>query len=174
MTLRVIPAAIAVLATAWAKKNHAMEPGAIDPGRAQITGSVFFLAGLFMLGIFVGCAGGPPQENQSWTPISISDFAMVAGEWKGTVKEANALFPEGTVHLTINENGTYKFVGQKISDVVLGAGFLEIRDGRMIGDTDRRVATFALYDRRGEAVLVVEATARQSGKQYHAELTRAE
>ena len=132
------------------------------------------VAAAFMLGISIGCTGGPSPESQSWTPIPISDTSMVAGEWKGMVKEANSVIPEGMVYLTIRENGTYKFVGERMSDVVLGAGFLEIRDGRLSGDTDRRVATFALYDHRGKAVLVVDATAKQSGKQYHAELTRAE
>jgi hypothetical protein len=163
-----------VLATALAKKKSAMEPGENDSGQAQINASVFLFAGLLLLGMFIGSPGAYAQENQSWTPVPISDISMVAGEWKGMVKENNALLPEGPVHLTIRENGTYMFVGERMSDVVLGAGFLEIRDGRMSGDTDRRVATFALNDRRGETVLVVDATAKQSGKRYHGELTRAE
>jgi hypothetical protein len=141
--------------------------------RDEGTGSLRLYAGALVLGmILTGCAGGPSPEDPSWTLVPITDVSMVAGEWEGTVKEHGAIIPEGTIHLTISENGTYKFVGQRLDDVALGSGFLEIRDGRLSGDTERRIATIALYDHEGKAVLVVDSTARQTEKRYHLELTR--
>jgi len=97
---------------------------------------------------------------------------MVAGEWGGTIKKDGKIIPEGTVQLTINPHGAYTFIGQRFSDVALGSGFLETRDGRLSGDTERRIATFALYDHKGKAVLVVDSTVRQTGERYHGELLK--
>lgn len=141
--------------------------------RSGRTGALRLNAGICVLGmVFSGCAGGHPQNDPSWTFVPITDVRMVAGEWEGTVKKEGRVLPEGAVQLSINVNGTYNFIGQRISDVVLGSGFLEIRDGRLSGDTDRRIATFALYDHKGKALLVVDSTARQTGEQYHGELSR--
>ena len=131
-------------------------------------------AGAIVLGsILAGCGGGPVQQDPSWSLVPITDVSMVAGEWEGTVKKDHAVLPEGLVQLTIHANGTYTFVGERISDVVLGSGFLEIRDGRLSGDTDRRIAMFTLYDHQGKNVLAVESTVRSTGERYHGELTRA-
>ncbi len=141
--------------------------------RDEGTGPLRLYAGALVLGmILTGCAVGPSKDDPSWTLVPITDVSMVAGEWEGTVKKYRAVIPEGTIHLTINENGAYHFVGQRFDDVALGSGFLETRDGRLSADTERRIATIALYDHEGKAVLVVDSTARQTEKRYHFELTR--
>jgi hypothetical protein len=127
---------------------------------------------IFGLAILIGCAGGPSQKESSRTFVPITDLSMVTGDWEGMVKRDQSVIPGARVVLTIRANGTYTFVGQRISDVALGSGFLEMRDGRVSGDTDRRIAQFALYDRQGKAVLVVESTVRQTGEWYHGELER--
>jgi hypothetical protein len=131
-----------------------------------------FSVGVLVLAILTGCAGGPSQEESSRTFVPITDLGMVAGDWEGMVKKDQSVIPGPMVVLTIRANGTYTFVGQRISDVALGSGFLELRDGRVSGDTDRRIAQFALYDRQGKAVLVVESRVRQTGERYHGELER--
>jgi hypothetical protein len=141
--------------------------------RGEGTGSLRIYAGALVLGmILTGCAGGPSQEDPSWTFVPITDINMVAGEWGGMVKKNGGVIPDGNIQLTINANGTYKFVGQRLDDVALGSGFLETRDGRLSGDTERRIATLALYDHKGKAVLVVDSTARQTGDEYHGVLMR--
>jgi hypothetical protein len=131
-----------------------------------------FSVGVLVLAILTGCAGGPSQEESSRTFVPITDLGMVAGDWEGMVKKDQSVIPGPMVVLTIRANGTYTFVGQRISDVALGSGFLELRDGRVSGDTDRRIAQIALYDRQGKAVLVVESRVRQTGERYHGELER--
>jgi hypothetical protein len=141
--------------------------------RDEGSGSLRLYAGALVLGIILtGCAGGPSPEDPSWTLVPITDVSMVAGEWEGTIKKDQRVIPEGTIQLSINENGTYNFVGQRFDDIALGSGFLETRDGRLSGDTERRIATIALYDHEGKAVLVVDSTARETGERYHLELTR--
>jgi hypothetical protein len=127
---------------------------------------------VFGLVILTGCAGVTSQKEASRTFVPITDLSMVAGDWEGMVKKDQSVIPGAMVVLTIRANGTYTFLGQRISDVALGSGFLELRDGRVSGDTDRRIAQFALYDRQGKAVLVVESRVRQTGERYHGELER--
>lgn len=118
-----------------------------------------------------GCAlfGG---HQHSWRQIPIGDVDMVAGEWKGTVRKDHSVVPEGTVNLVVRNNATYLFIGQTLSDTVLGSGFLKVRDGMLIGDTDRRTLTFRLYDHAGEEVLLVEAHTRATGTDRHGQFHR--
>ena len=129
-------------------------------------------AGLLVVGMLAGCFGGSLQGNPSRTRVEVADVRTVAGDWEGTVKKEHGIIPAGTVRLTIRDNGSYMFAGQTTSDVVLGAGHVEVRDGRLIGETDRRVLTLSLYDHKGEAMLVVESTNKQSGDRYHGEFTK--
>lgn len=141
-------------------------------GKAMI--SLRLVSGAVVLGIMLtGCGGGPQHSDSSRTLVPVTDIGSVVGEWEGTVKKEHAVLPEGMVQLTIHANGTYTFVGERVTDVVLGSGFLEMREGRLSGDTDRRLAILTLYDYGGEPVLVVESTVRQTGERYRGELKRA-
>ena len=52
------------------------------------TGSLRLYAGALVLGmILTGCAGGPSQDDPSWTVVPITDVSMVAGEWGGSAQE---------------------------------------------------------------------------------------
>ena len=82
--------------------------------RGEGTGSLRLYAGALVLGmILTGCAGGPSQEDPSWTLVPITDVSMVAGEWEGTVKEYNAGNPgweqsssrsTPTAHITLSDS----------------------------------------------------------------------
>ena len=97
---------------------------------------------------------------------------MVAGEWEGLIKKDKATFAEGSVRLIVRSNNTYLFVGQTASKVAVGSGDLEMQDGRLLGNTDRRAVTFSLYDRKGSPVVLVEATNHETGERYRGELTK--
>jgi len=125
------------------------------------------------LAILAGCAGGLSQGGASKTFVPITDLSMVSGNWEGMLKKDHSVIPGEMVNLMIHANGTYTFIGQRVSDVALGSGFLEIRDGRVSGDTDRRIAHFALYDQQGKVILVVECSDRQTGERYYGEVKRA-
>jgi hypothetical protein len=141
---------------------------------AKVISALRLYGGPFVLGMLIGCSGGPSQQDPSWILVPISDVHMVAGEWEGTVKIERAIIPEGSVRLMIHDNGTYLFAGQTISDVAIGAGSFEIRDGRLIGDTTRRTLTLTLYSHKGTSVLFLEATKRETGDRYRGVFTKAQ
>lgn len=97
---------------------------------------------------------------------------MVVGEWEGLINKDGATFSEGSVRLIIRANQTYLFAGQTAAKVAVGSGDLERRDGRLVGNTDRRAVSFTLYDHKGNAVVLVEATNHDTGERYRGELTK--
>lgn len=140
---------------------------------AKAAGLLHVCAGLFVLGILTGCSSGPVQGDPSWRLVPVTDVASVVGEWEGVVKKERNVLP-GSVHLMIRENGTYLFTGQHAGTVAVGSGFLESRDGRLIGNTDRRAVTLSLYDHKGKAVLHVDSTNHETGERFHGEFTKIE
>lgn len=127
---------------------------------------------VFALGMIIGCSGGSLQDDRSWAWVHVTDLSMVVGEWEGTVKKKDATLPEGSVRLMIRDNGTYLFVGQTVSRSAVGAGSLQMRDGRLIGDTERRAVTLALYGHKGQPVIVVDSINLETGERYHGAFTR--
>lgn len=129
--------------------------------------------GLFLLAILIGCSGGPSHRDSSWVPAQITDVGMVVGEWEGTVTKGDDWLPTGPVRLTVRENGSYLFAGENEAHLpVVGAGSLIVRDGRLIGESDRRALTFTLYDHKGKSVLAVESTSHETGARYHGDFTK--
>ena len=88
------------------------------------------------------------------------------------MKNEQALLLPGTVRLMIRENGTYLFVGQDAMKSAVGSGFLDIRDGRLIGETDRRAVTVTLYDHKGTPILHADSINYQTGDRYHGQFKR--
>src|SRR6476659_2127625 len=91
-----------------------------------------------VVGVCAGFAGVSPQQDASWKVVPITEIGMVVGEWEGLVKKDHATLPGGSVRLMIRSNSTYLFAGQTTSRAAVGSGDLEIRDGRLVGDTQKR------------------------------------
>lgn len=125
-----------------------------------------------LIGVLTGCAGGAAQQDASWRVVPITDVGMVVGEWEGAVKKDQATLPEGSVRLMIRANHTYLFAGQTASKAAVGSGDLEARDGRLVGDTEKRGVTFTLYDHKGKAVMLVESIHHETGERYRGEFTK--
>jgi hypothetical protein len=130
--------------------------------------------GTLLLGVMSGCAGGGPQQDPSWKLVPITEVGMVVGEWEGLVKKDHAALPEGSVRLMIRGNSTYLFAGQTTSAAAVGSGDLEARDGRLVGDTEKRAIRFTLYDHKGKAVVLVESTNHATGERFRGEFTRVQ
>ena len=139
---------------------------------ARSAGCIVRYTGLFWLVLLAACSSGPSSKYPSWKLVPITDVQMVAGEWEGVIKKDKATFAEGSVRLIIRTNNTYLFAGQTASKVAVGSGDLERRDGRLVGNTDRRAVTFTLYDHKGSAVVLVEATNHETGERYRGELSK--
>jgi hypothetical protein len=97
---------------------------------------------------------------------------MVVGEWKGTLKENDALLAAGSVHLIIGADHTYFFAGDTANEIAVGVGSLAIVDGQLIGDTERRFVTFSLYEQEGKMVMIVDGTKKATQDRYHGEFSR--
>ena len=124
---------------------------------APAAGLIRICAGVFAVCILMGCSSTPVQGDPSWRLVPIDDVKQVVGEWDGHLRKKGNVLPV-SIQLRIRENGTYLFTGQHAGTVAVGAGFLEFRDGRLRGDTDRRIIMFALYDHNGHAIIWVDAT----------------
>ena len=138
----------------------------------EMSKSIRFSAGIVVIGVLIGCAGGSHEKDPSWKLVPITDVQMVVGEWEGLIKKEGATFADGSVRLIIRANQTYLFAGQTASKVAVGSGDLESQDGRLVGDTDRRAVRFTLYDHKGSAIVLVEATNHETGERYRGELTK--
>ena len=142
--------------------------------RREVTKWLPRLIGMFIVCASFGCAGGSPQHDASYKLVPITEVGMVVGEWEGLVKKDRATLPEGSVRLMIRANSTYLFAGQTASTAAVGSGDLEARDGRLVGNTDRRAVTFTLYDHKGKAVVFVESTNNATGERLHGEFTKVQ
>ena len=142
------------------------------PQAGEMSKWLRFSAGIVVIGVLTGCAGGSHEKDPSWKLVPITDVQMVVGEWEGLIKKDGATFAEGSVRLIIRANRTYLFAGQTASKVAVGSGDLESQDGRLVRDTDRRAVTFTLYDHKGSAIVLVEATNHETGERYRGELTK--
>ena len=129
--------------------------------------------GVCMLAVTAACASGPPQEDRAYKLVPITEVTMVVGDWEGLVKKNHATLAEGSVRLMIRANNTYLFAGQSASNVAVGSGELEPRDGRLVGDTEKRTVKFTLYDHKGKAVLLVESTNHETGDYFSGQFTKA-
>ncbi len=106
-------------------------------------------------------------------PVPISDIKQVVGKWEGVSKSVPDMRDDAEVLLIIDDNGTFQFVGSRMTDMIVGAGTLMLQDGKLVGTTARLSATLTLHGREGQSVLVVEVT-RKDGKRFYGELTPAE
>jgi len=131
-----------------------------------------FHAAAVALGLLLGCAGGPDPQGPSWKMLPITEVHSVVGEWDGTVKKEHGTLVEGGGRLMIRDNSTYLFAGQTTTRSAVGSGPLEVKDGRLIGDTERRALTLTLYDHNGQEVIVVDATNHETGERYRGEFKR--
>jgi len=125
-----------------------------------------------VFGLLVGCASGPDHQDPSWKPVPIMGVHMVVGEWEGTVKKEHGALLEGAGRLMIRDNKTYLFAGQTTTRSAVGSGPPVVKDGRLIGDTERRALTMTLYDHKGQEVIVVDATNHETGERYRGEFRR--
>ena len=124
--------------------------------------------------ICIGCAGGGPQQDTSYKMVPITDVGMVVGDWEGLIKKDHSTLPDGSVRLMIRANSTYLFAGQTTSAAAVGSGDLEARDGRLVGDNEKRAVSFTLYDHKGKAIVLVETTVHATGDRYRGEFTKVQ
>jgi hypothetical protein len=140
--------------------------------RSHATRAYRLFAGVLVCVAVAACSSKPARYESKWPLVPIQNLNTVVGEWQGVVMKERQILPAGEVKLMIRENGTYLFVGQTASDMVLGTGNIEVRDGRLEGGSDLRTVSGTLHDKKGKPLLFIEAANRQSGDRYHGEFTK--
>jgi hypothetical protein len=135
------------------------------------TGTMCVLGGCLVA--IVGCASLGFGPTAPFTPVPIERLNEVAGRWEGRVKAEEGFESVWvTVDITSHESYvTYTFVGTGRRTPFIGAGRLQLLDGRLLTEEENRALTFTLAEQGGARVLLVTGIAKE-GKTIHAELKR--
>ena len=125
-----------------------------------------------LVGIFagsVGCAPIEPLPPPPSTPVSVSAFTQVAGNWAGILKATPRLRKDDWVTVTIHNDGSYQFKSVRTIGVMHGEGTFTLADGRLRSETDRGWIVATLYEEGGRRMLKAEGATKE-GTQYSADL----
>ena len=99
-----------------------------------------------------GCAG---SDMSSMTPIAITDFRAVAGNWHGPVTGISQR-SDDWVEVTITPEGKYDFGIYRTIGVFGGQGTFTLKDGKLELRGERGTATFTLYQGGANRMLQVQ------------------
>ncbi len=104
--------------------------------------------------MLAACAGRGPTD--ALTPVPITDFKMVAGNWEGPVSGISAQHDDW-VELTITPDGKYDFGVYRTIGVFGGTGTLKLSGGTVQLLGERGSATHTLYQSGAKRILQVQA-----------------
>jgi hypothetical protein len=117
--------------------------------------------------MLAACAGRGPTD--ALTPVPITDFKMVAGNWEGPVSGISAQHDDW-VELTITPDGKYDFGVYRTIGVFGGTGTLKLSGGTVQLFGERGSATYTLYQSGANRILQVQAVL-SDGRQLSATLS---
>src|SRR5215471_17681482 len=111
---------------------------------------------LFLIVVTAACALTPADPP---TPIPITSFRMVAGNWGGIV--LGLAGPQSDdqgdwIKVAIGEDGSSDFGIYRTIGVFSGKGKLTLADGKLTGQGERGRVTYTLIQRGGKQYLHVE------------------
>jgi hypothetical protein len=101
--------------------------------------------------VVTGCATAPSAPAGRMIPIT--DLAMLAGEWEGTLTGAvgggSFTGPRFPARVTVGRDGTFT----SVVDGKPGQGSARIENGKLVYQGTNSAGTATLYDRGGRQVL---------------------
>jgi len=103
------------------------------------------------------------------TPVSVSAFTQVAGNWAGILKATPRLRKDDWVTVTIHNDGSYQFKSVRTIGIMHGEGTFTLADGKLRSETDRGWIVATLYEEGGRRMLKAEGATKE-GTQYSADL----
>ena len=125
-----------------------------------------------LVGVFAGSVGCAPIEQPPpppSTPVSVSAFTQVAGNWAGILKATPRLRKDDWVTVTIHNDGSYQFKSVRTIGIMHGEGTFTLDDGKLRSETDRGWIVATLYEEGGRRMLKAEGATKE-GTQYSADL----
>ena len=100
-----------------------------------------------------GCAE-VSQPAPALSPVTIKDFASVAGKWAGRISGlASRREEDDQVNVVIGPDGTYEFGIYRTIGVASGKGTLTLQDGKLAFSGERGAGTLSLFEGGGKRVL---------------------
>lgn len=126
-----------------------------------------------LVGVFaesVGCAPIEQPPPPPSTPVSVSAFTQVAGNWAGILKATPRLRKDDWVTVTIHNDGSYQFKSVRTIGIMHGEGIFTLADGKLRSETDRGSIMATLYEEGGRRMLKAEGATKE-GTQYSADLS---
>lgn len=96
------------------------------------------------------CAGMGPTAGL--TPLPITDFQMVAGDWEGPARGMSAQHDDW-IEVTFTPDGQYDFGIYRTIGVFGGRGMLTLSGGKLQMRGDRGSATYTLYQSGAKRIL---------------------
>ena len=119
---------------------------------------------------FIGCTPIEPLSPPPSTPVSVSAFTSVVGNWAGILRRRPPSLEEDWMTLMIQDDGSYEYVSvQTIDRIFYGKGTLTLIDGKFRAETERGWALVVPYEESGRRMLKIEG-ATKDGVQYAADL----
>jgi len=98
------------------------------------------------------CASSAPAPQL--TPVTVTDFKMIAGKWSGLVIGLASMRNDGDwVDMVIRADGTYEYGIARTIGVMAGKGTLTLQDGKLLMAGDRGQGVFSLLEGGGTRVL---------------------
>ena len=95
-------------------------------------------------------AAPPPPA----TTVPITGFQMVAGKWEGSVVGLPGSKDEGDwIKVTIGEDGSYDFGMYRTLGMFGGKGKFELKDGKLLTQSQHGNAVYTLSERGGRQLL---------------------
>ena len=125
-----------------------------------------------LVGVFAGSLGCAPIEqppSPPSTPVSVSAFTQVAGNWAGILKATPRLRKDDWVTVTIHDDGSYQFKSVRTIGIMHGEGTFTLAEGKLRSETDRGWIVATLYEDAGRRMLKAEGATKE-GTQYSADL----
>jgi hypothetical protein len=125
-----------------------------------------------LVGVFaesLGCAPIEQPQLPPSTPVSVSAFTQVAGNWAGILKATPRLRKDDWVTVTIHDDGSYQFKSVRTIGIMHGEGTFTLADGKLRSETDQGWIVATLYEEGGRRMLKTEGATKE-GTQYSADL----
>jgi hypothetical protein len=122
---------------------------------------------LWLAATVVGC--GVSRSPSDLKIIPVVSLDRIAGKWEGVSHTVPQMRDDAAVMLIIREKGSFHFISNRGTELLLGSGTLTTLDGMVVAKSPQGAALLTLHDNERGPVLVVQA-ALTNGRHYYIEM----
>lgn len=131
---------------------------------------------IVVLHAILACSSQSSRQSPRWLRTPVTNFKTVQGKWEGLmVRSPHSRLDEDWVYVTLRDNGAYEFASYRTIGVMSGKGMLALKEGRLVGQSDKGKLTFELYrDPVSDERMLRAQGATADGLDYVAQLKRTD